>query len=67
MSHEKQGDAAQRVDETVTAGVDGSGGGASGRATAFCLGRPVLYPSDSLRLVSVQNCCQSIIAFSNNM
>ena len=50
MSHEKQGDAAQRVDETVTAGVDGSGGGTSGRATAFCLGSPVSSPWTALGL-----------------
>ena len=43
--------------------VGGSGGGASGGVTAFCLGRRVRI----LRLFSIQNCFQYHWAFSNNM
>ena len=47
----------------------GSGGGTSGRAMAFCLGRPGSNPGSDFGFFSVQNCCQSILtgcwAFSN--
>ena len=48
----------------------GSGGGStSGRAMAFCQGRPGSNPGTDLGFFSVQNCCQSILtgcqAFSN--
>ena len=45
-----------------------SGGGTSGRVSAFCLSRPTLNPSAYVPFL-VQNCCQSILAghqsFSN--
>ena len=45
-----------------------SGGGTSGRVSAFCLSRPTLNPSTYVPFL-VQNCCQSILAghqsFSN--
>ena len=52
-------------------GLRGSGGGTSGRAMAFCLGRPGSNPGSDFGFFSVQNCCQSILtgcrAFSNNV
>ena len=49
----------------------GNGGGTSGRAMAFCLGRPGSNPGSDFGFFSVQNCCQSILtgcwAFSNNL
>ena len=50
---------------------EGRGGGTSGRAMAFCLGRPGLNPGTDFGFFSVQNRCQSILngwqAFSNKV
>ena len=44
------------------------GGGTSGRAMAFCLGRSGSNPGTDLGFLSVQNCCQSMCrAFSINV
>ena len=47
------------------------GGGTTGRAMVFCLGRPGLNPRSGFGFFSFQNCCQSILsgcrAFSNNV
>ena len=46
----------------------GSGGGTSGRAMAFCLGRPGLNPGLDFGFFSVQNCCLTgCRAFSINV
>ena len=51
--------------------TQGSGGGTSGRAMAFCLGKLGSNPGSDLGFFTVQNCCQSILtvcqAFSNNV
>ena len=51
--------------------VRGSGGGTSGRALAFCLGRPGSNPRTDFGFFSGQNYCLSILtgcpAFSNNV
>ena len=50
----------------INEGKNGSGGGTSGRAMAFCLN-----PGSDFGFFSVQNCCQSILtgcgAFCNNV
>ena len=49
-------------------GPVGSGGGTSGRAMAFCLGRPGLNPGLDFGFFSVQNCCLTgCRAFSINV
>ena len=39
----------------------GSGGGTSGRAMAFCLGRLGSNPGSDFGFFSVKSCCQSFI------
>ena len=60
-----------RDDVNLSVVLSGSGGGTSGRAMAFCLGRLGSNPGLDFGFFLVQNCCQSILtrcrAFSINV